>query len=121
MGTKRSQEGYLLIDHRASPGLPADFAQKIGLGGAAVGEGNVFESPTVTCCHCGVVVMLNPLRTRMRGHCQKCDAYTCDNPACNSGCKPFAKTLDDAESAAYRAQQGVISSNFIIRKDISHV
>lgn len=122
MSNKRSQEGYLLIDHRASPGLPADFARSIGLGESSLGEGRVFETSTVTCCHCGVVVMINPMRTRSRGHCQKCDAYVCDNPSCHAGCTPFAKILDAAESVAYRAGQSVIGeSNFTLRKELHNV
>lgn len=105
MRSKLSLEGYLLIDHRASPGLPKDFLAKLGLSGPAVGEGASYESPTITCCHCGTVVILNPQRTRPRNHCRKCDKYVCDNPACSLDCKPFNQVLDEAEKLAYREEQ----------------
>ena len=53
-------EGYLLIDHRASPGLPADFYQKVGLDAPAVTEGKMLESATLTCVHCNAIVIMNP-------------------------------------------------------------
>lgn len=31
MGPKPTYEGYVLIDHRASPGIPADLAVALGL------------------------------------------------------------------------------------------
>lgn len=76
--SKRSHEGYVFIDHRASPGLPRDFAIRNGLPPDQVCEGGVLEAPTETCTHCGTVVILNPRRTRERHYCQKCDNYICD-------------------------------------------
>lgn len=101
MFSKRSQEGYLLIDHRNSPGVPRDLMRQAGLDLAGA-PGAVFESATITCCHCNTVVILNPLRTRPRGHCRKCDKYVCDNPACHVECRPFSKAVDDAQEAAAR-------------------
>lgn len=100
MPGKRAHEGYLLIDHRDSPGVPLDLLLSIGLP-PECGKG-VYESPTVTCCHCNAVVILNPMRTRPRGYCAKCDAYVCDNHGCNVECRPFAKLLDDAETQIVR-------------------
>lgn len=96
MAGKRKQEGYLLIDHRNSPGVPPELMVGMGLDPNA-GRG-VYESPTVTCCHCGTVVVLNPARTRPRGYCSKCDSYVCDSPACSAECKPLSKTLDDLQA-----------------------
>ena len=98
MPGKRAKEGYLLIDHRDSPGLPPEMVLPLGLDPNA-GRGR-FESATVTCCHCGTVVILNPLRTRARGHCWKCDAYVCDNPACSRECRPLAQQFDELEKQA---------------------
>ncbi len=84
--SKRSQEGYLLIDHTMSPGLPGLPAK--------------FETATITCCHCNRIYVLNPERTRARGHCRKCDAYVCDAPACHLDCTPLKKTLDRLQEAA---------------------
>jgi hypothetical protein len=120
MITKRSREGELYIDHRASPGLPPDFYRRIGLVAPEAPGGAVVERATVTCCHCNAVVVLNPLRTRARGHCFKCDAYVCDNPACHRDCTPFDKTLDDAEKRAYREQQQQMLTGFILQKGLSN-
>lgn len=108
MFSKRSLEGYLQIDHRDSPGLPEDFARKIGLAPGAVAEGTNFETPVITCSHCNVTVILNPLRTRPRNHCKKCDAYICDNATCNLECKPFSQLLDEYEK---KIIQGKVLTN----------
>ena len=77
--SKISQEGYLMIDHRASPGLPEDLARWLGLDPKQSGEGKLLESATLTCSHCKVVVVKNPLRTRERANCAKCgNHYICD-------------------------------------------
>lgn len=75
---KSSYDGYLMVDHRASPGLPEAVALRMGLDPLALGEGKVFEASTVGCPHCGSHVVLNPMRTRERGHCMKCNRYICD-------------------------------------------
>ncbi len=98
--SKLSREGYLMIDHRASPGLPADFFHKIGLAAVAlpaVGEGAMYECPTMTCVHCNAVVILNPLRTRPRGYCRRCDDYVCDSPVCSAECRPFEQIIDEVQ------------------------
>lgn len=106
------KEGYLMIDHRASPGLPDNFLRDAGLRGAAVNEGKILESAIATCAHCNTIVVLNPLRVRDRNNCRKCDAYICDNPACHKDCVPFDKILDEAEARAYREQQNNLTLRF---------
>lgn len=76
MDTLQKTEGYLLIDNRAS------------------GESMV-EAATITCCHCQRTFIKNTQRTRPRGYCAKCNQYVCDNPGCNTECRPFWKTLDE--------------------------
>ncbi len=68
-----------MIDHRASPGFTEEEALKLGYGPLAAGEGQLFEAKTNHCSHCGTVVIMNPLRTRERSYCQKCNKYICDN------------------------------------------
>jgi hypothetical protein len=70
--------GYLMIDHRASPGLPEDIARQSGLDPKHCGEGKLFEAATLTCSHCKCSVVKNPLRTREREFCMKCYHYICD-------------------------------------------
>lgn len=76
MGTLRSHEGYMLIDHRNSPGVPDEVVMREGLP-AGAGQ-RVFESATFTCSHCEAIVIMNPDRSRERGYCRKCDHYVCD-------------------------------------------
>lgn len=70
--------GEIMVDHRASPGIPAEQARKFGYDPTQVKEGALFEAATMTCCHCGTVVVRNPLRTRERATCFKCNDYICD-------------------------------------------
>lgn len=101
------REGYLLIDHSASPGIPEDLAVRLGLDPHLVREGKVMEAATYTCAHCKGAVVKNPLRTRERASCMKCGGkYICDNCALEVRLPgyshtPFDKKVDltkDAEA-----------------------
>lgn len=71
--------GYLLVDHRVSPGLPEDISRACGYDPKLTGEGKVFEAATLTCSHCKCSVVKNPLRIRERARCSKCGFhYICD-------------------------------------------
>ena len=48
----KQREGYLMVDHRASPGIPEDVARQIGMDPAQVKEGKLLEAATLTCSHC---------------------------------------------------------------------
>jgi len=81
MRRKVDQEGYLIIDHRASPGISKEQAKALWKAGhpvIAVPEGTFLEMPTLTCGHCGTARRKNRFRIRERGHCRKCDHYICD-------------------------------------------
>ena len=71
-------EGEIMIDHRASPGLPAEMAQKLGLEPRQFGEGAVFEGAVLACIHCGGLQLKNPDRKRPRNFCMSCSRYICD-------------------------------------------
>ena len=107
MSSRRRQEGYLLVDHRASPGLDADALQSRGLH-PGMGRGT-FESSTITCSHCQRVVVMNPDRSRERGYCQKCDHYVCDT--CNlvrvqtGECRNYRAFLDQLNDKVVRQAQ----------------
>lgn len=101
------REGYLMIDHRASPGLPEDIARRTGLDPRYTGEGKLLEGATLTCSHCKTTVFKNPLRTRERAYCSKCDHYICD--LCAEEIRlpdyshfPFDKLVDVSRSLASR-------------------
>ena len=79
ISNKHLHEGYLMVDHRASPGLTPEEAMALGYTNATVGEGQLYETKTNHCSHCGTVVIMNPDRTRERAFCQACSKYICDN------------------------------------------
>lgn len=110
MSSQRRYEGYLLIDHRNSPGLTDEQVAAAGLPPGA-GQG-VFEAPTLTCSHCQTIVVLNPGRRRERAYCPSCDRYLCD--ACGAlyalkrECRNIFKRLDEVQEAAARHSQLLI-------------
>lgn len=74
--------GELVVDHSASPGLPADFARRVGYDPRFCGEGQVYRVATLCCSHCKGSAVKNPFRTRERHSCPKCDHhYICDGCA----------------------------------------
>ncbi len=85
--TKRSLEGYYLVDNRAS-------------------GGTLEERPIVTCAHCQRQIVLNPGRTRDRFECPRCDKYLCDDCAVlyrqTDDCVNFQRQLDQREKDAFR-------------------
>lgn len=104
MHSKRELEGYVLIDHRDSPGITPEQAALAGNGTMPVGRGMRFESATINCHVCKRLVILNPDRTRPRAYCPKHDAYSCDwceaERVRTGECHPFQKVLDDFVDAA---------------------
>ena len=97
MSSKRSKEGYLMIDHRATdPVSDAEMVKNDLPAGAGRG---LFEAPTYTCSHCQYVVFINPKRNRERTYCRGCDSYICD--ACGelkkngAPCKTHAQAVDE--------------------------
>lgn len=74
-----THEGEIEIDHSASPGMPEQAAIKFSLDPSLTKEGKVYRAPTLGCIHCGGVVILNPMRTRNRNFCPKCNRYICDS------------------------------------------
>lgn len=81
MSSLKRKEGYLLIDHRASPGVPEADALKFGLDPAQMKAGKMLENATLHCEHCGGTFLKNPDRVKERAYCPQCDGYVCDS--CN--------------------------------------
>jgi len=103
MSSLRRHEGYLLIDHKDSPGVPDSVIHAMAaIGKPTVGSkaGETYESATVTCAHCQAQVVLNPNRQRPRHYCPKCDHYVCDTPACATECRPYLKVVEAAMKPA---------------------
>lgn len=107
MPTKRSHEGYLIIDHRNSPGISGAMVNAIDASLPLSAGHGFFESATYTCSHCTRIVIMNPLRTRERGYCPACDHYVCD--LCESvrlvkGCKTFKQIVEEIKESAAQAE-----------------
>lgn len=79
MHSKRSLEGYLLIDNSHAPGPSDEEIAKFGKD--VLGARGKLELPIVTCSHCHRQVAMQPGRTRERPYCRKCDHYICDDCA----------------------------------------
>jgi len=62
MTSLNKDNGWLMIDNRAA-------------------GGKLLENHTMSCSHCGGVVVLNPQRIRARAYCRSCDHYICDDCA----------------------------------------
>lgn len=104
MKSKRSLEGYLSVDNRHAPVAPMSVGGK-----TFAGSSGVLERSTLTCSHCQRQMIVQPLRTRERPYCRKCDHYICDNCAVlaklNGGeCQPLNATLDRLQETLLRAQ-----------------
>ena len=87
----RKYEGYFLRDDRAS-------------------GGKVMEAATYTCGHCQAIVMIDPLRTRERPFCKKCDHRLCDTcgavqAATGGECKNMNHLIEEMREQAARAPQ----------------
>jgi hypothetical protein len=112
------QMGYLVVDHRFSPGLPEDVARASGYDPKMCGEGKVFEADTLTCSHCKCVVVKNPLRSRDRHSCLKCgNHYICDPCAFKATLPdyshtPFDKALNDHLTAVAHERTLILPSDY---------
>lgn len=100
MHSRRELEGYLLIDHRDSPGITPEQAAHAGNGTISVPAGKKLECATYNCSHCTRLVIMRPDRTRARGYCPKCDRVICDGcevirVASGGACKPFKQIVDE--------------------------
>ena len=92
----RQREGYLMVDHSASPGLPEDIARASGYDPLMCKEGKRLEAATLTCAHCKVTVVKSPLRSRPRETCMKCSGhYICDVCAFRASLPAYTHTPFD--------------------------
>jgi hypothetical protein len=72
------QQGYMIVDHSASPGFTEEQARAVGYDPKMCGEGKVFETKTFTCMDCKTSVVPNVFRVRPRESCRRCLHYVCD-------------------------------------------
>ena len=101
--SRKRHEGYLMIDHTFSPGVPEELTKPLNLITAAPGK--KLEAATLTCSHCQKTVILNPQRTRARGYCPSCDHFVCD--LCEGirqiqGCQNIKKVTEELIERAAR-------------------
>lgn len=94
-------EGELLIDHRNSPGVPAEMLRAVGLP-EQMGRG-IYEGPTYTCNHCqaGVTVIVGAFGTREKRYvcsiCRKVLCARCAREKALTGvCEPFEAKVEKA-------------------------
>lgn len=113
MPSLRRLEGYLMLDNRAGDPVPDAITRAAGLPPGA-GRG-LFETSSITCSHCQIVVFLrlDGTRVRARPYCPKCDHYICDKceairVASGGACKTFKQVLDEVQEAASRGQPVII-------------
>jgi len=104
--SRRDKESYLEIDHRDSPGLPDDVAARfLGMSSRA---GTLTKSAAVHCSNCQRMIVLNPLRSRERFLCPKCDDYHCDDCALRfkltGVCKTMRQVEDEFAAAAAKGR-----------------
>lgn len=78
MPSLNRKDGYLEIDHSASPGLPEEVALAAGFDPKLCRAGKRLEAATMHCTHCGVSILKRPERVRAREYCKLCDHYICD-------------------------------------------
>ena len=73
MSSLKRHDGVLIIDHRASPGLPAGVARAAGYDPKDCGEGGYYEVAFVICCS-----LPNAFVVQTRIYCRGCDRYMCE-------------------------------------------
>lgn len=104
--SKKSLEGELMIDHRASPGISQELAHQLHC--LPCPGGMMLETSTVQCNHCQGQVIKNPFRVRDRNYCHGCDRFICDQ--CElirrtiGKCIPFEKFAEDYLNKAVKGQ-----------------
>ena len=111
------KEGYLMIDHRASPGIPAEMARAMGFDPKLVGEGKIFEAPSYTCLHCRGAVWKDCFRVEPLGFCQKCGGgFVCDG-CVKEAMQPLYKHISydmRVDIALENAARGIVVPSLII-------
>ena len=109
--SKRSHEGWLSIDHTASPGTGPLTGNPIvaQLHVPIVPEGKQLEASLITCAHCQRGVILNPQRRHDREWCSGCDHYLCDNCGLvrkiDGMCRSMKVLIDRLQEQAFRDER----------------
>ena len=89
--SKAQKQGYLLIDHTASPGVS--------------GLPPLFEAGTITCNHCNAQVLRDPGANHEKYWCWGCDHYLCKRCKTLSavaGCQPFDAVIEKFDRQAHK-------------------
>lgn len=110
--SRTSPEGELVIDHRASPGIPAAMAAACGLPPQHMGEGKLFETATLYCHHCGGIQLKNVNRTRPRYSCFECGIkYVCDVCAAAAALPGYVHRSIEQISDMVRSGRWIVSGS----------
>lgn len=111
MRTKQRHAGYLCIDHRNTPGMPARLLAAMGPEAISAPAGQRLEVKIFTCSHCQRQLIENPERKRARAYCPSCDHYICDlceGQRLKTGCMPIAKVFDVLQERVARGKPLVL-------------
>jgi hypothetical protein len=100
MFSRRELEGYVMVDHRESPGFTPQEAAQAGFRNLPVGKGTKFQGITYRCSHCEAQIVLEiKNRDKSPGHCSKCDRNLCKRCALvwklTGVCRPFNQIIDE--------------------------
>lgn len=98
--------GYLVVDHRDSPGLSADDIARAPVPTDVLPGSTMTERDVMQCSHCQRGVILNPGRVRARAVCPKCMHYICDPCEAvrvkSGACVPYARVLDEMDAVVQK-------------------
>lgn len=106
MKTQRGKAGWLMLDHRESPGLSEAEIRRKGMGLKEGAGRGLHETNVLHCAHCTKGMVVHPLFMIDLPFCALCDAHICDQ------CKtaqvvsgrhlPFSKVADLFQEAALK-------------------
>ena len=113
----KNHEGYLLVDHHDSPGIPDEVAVKSGLP-PGVGR-KKYEAACFTCAHCEAVVVKDPKVTRESTKCVGCQHLLCRGCgylySLDRVCRNFKHRIEELRnSAEKKGTSEVLHSPLII-------
>jgi hypothetical protein len=115
LNSQARKEGWLMIDNRTNEGVPDAFVRAaMGADMPAFAGRGLFEAATYNCRHCQGLVVLNPLRTRERAYCPKCDSRLCDGcgaarAASGGECRDFERVIAEVQEQAARGRSSLSS------------
>ena len=98
MTSKRDHAGWLMLDHRDSPGFSEAEMRKANPRLKPTAGKGLYETNVVHCRHCQKGLIVHPLLMADLPYCHLCDAYICESckvtMAASGQHMPFDKLAD---------------------------